>query len=66
MTDAPSISFEEFKSRLQAGGFNPDETRLKEMYAALPHLEGLRTQIRRNYAHADEPAHVFSPLEPKP
>ena len=66
MTDAPSISFKEFKSRLRTAGFNPDETRLKEMYAALPYLDALRTRVRHKFAHADEPAHVFSPLKRKP
>ena len=66
MTDAPSISLKEFKSRLRTAGFNPDETRLKEMYAALPYLEALRAQVRREYVHTDEPAHVFSALESNP
>ena len=66
MTDAPTISLGEFKSRLQAAGFDPDDKSLEEMYAALPYLEALRAQVRRDYAHADEPAHVFSALEPKP
>ena len=66
MTDAPTISIREFKSHLHAAGFNPDEKRLKEMYAALPYLEALRAQVRREYAHTDEPAHVFSALEPNP
>ena len=66
MTDTPAISIDEFKSRLHAAGFNPDDKSLKEMYAALPYLDAIRTQVRRDYAHTDEPAHVFSALEPKP
>ena len=66
MTDAPTISIGEFKSRLHAAGFNPDDKSLKEMYAALPYLEALRAQVRRAYDHTDEPAHVFSSFEPKP
>lgn len=66
MTDAPTISIEEFKSRLHAAGFHPDDKSLEAMYAGLPYLEALRAQVRREYAHADEPAHVFSALEPKP
>ena len=66
MTDTPTISIKEFKSRLHAAGFNPEDKSLEEMYAALPYLDALRTRVRREYAHADEPAHVFSALEPKP
>ena len=66
MTDTPTISIGEFKSRLHAAGFNPDDKSLEEMYAALPYLEALRAQVRRDYAHTDEPAHVFSALESKP
>ena len=65
MTDAPTISIGEFKSRLHAAGFNPDDKSLKEMYAALPYLEAIRAQVRRAYDHTDEPAHVFSSFEPK-
>ena len=36
------------------------------MYAALPYLEALRAQVRREYVHTDEPAHVFSALESNP
>lgn len=66
MTDTPTISISEFKSRLHAAGFEPDEKSLKEMYDALPYLEAMRAQVRREYAHTDEPAHVFSALGPKP
>ena len=66
MTDAPTISIGEFKSRLHAAGFNPDDKSLKEMYAALPYLEALRAQVRREYVHTDEPAHVFSAPESNP
>ncbi len=65
MTDTPTISIGEFKSRLHAAGFNLDDKSLKEMYAALPYLEALRAQVRRAYDHTDEPAHVFSSFEPK-
>ena len=65
MTDTPTISIGELKSRLHAAGFNPDDKSLKEMYAALPYLEALRAQVRRAYVHTDEPAHVFSSFEPK-
>ena len=66
MTDTPAISIDEFKSRLHAAGFTPDDKSLKEMYAALPYLDAMRERVRREYVHADEPAHVFSALEPKP
>ena len=66
MTDAPTISIRELKSRLQAAGFDPDDKSLAEMYAALPYLEALRAQVRREYVHPDEPAHVFSALESNP
>ena len=66
MTDTPAISIDEFKSRLHAAGFNPDDKSLKEMYAALPYLDAMRTRVRRDYTHTDEPAHIFSALEPKP
>ena len=66
MTDAPTISIRDFKSRLHAAGFNPADKSLKEMYAALPYLEALRAQVRREYVHTDEPAHVFSALESNP
>ena len=66
MTDTPTISIGEFKSRLYAAGFKPDDKSLNEMYAALPYLDAIRTQVRRDYAHTDEPAHVFSAIEPKP
>ena len=66
MTDTPSISIKEFKSRLHAAGFKPDDKSLNEMYAALPYLDAIRAQVRREYAHADEPAHVFSALKPNP
>ena len=61
MPDAQPISIGEFKSRLHAA-----DKSLKEMYAALPYLEALRAQVRREYAHTDEPAHVFSALESNP
>ena len=64
MTDAPTISIGEFKSRLHAAGFKPDDKRLNEMYGSLPYLDAIRAQVRREYTHADEPAHVFSALEP--
>lgn len=65
MTDTPAISIDEFKSRLRAAGFKADDKSLKEMYAALPYLDAMRARVRRAYVHADEPAHVFSALEPK-
>ncbi|NKB56953.1 MAG: hypothetical protein GKS00_11515 [Alphaproteobacteria bacterium] len=65
MSDTPTISIDEFKSRLHAAGFKPDDKSLKEMYDALPYLDAIRTQVRRAYAHSDEPAHVFSALELK-
>ena len=66
MTDTPTISIGELKSRLQAAGFDPDDKSLAEMYAALPYLEALCAQVRREYVHTDEPAHVFSALESNP
>ena len=50
MTDTPAISIDEFKSRLHAAGFNPDDKSLKEMYAALPYLDAMRTRVRRDTA----------------
>jgi len=66
MTVTPAISIDEFKSRLLAAGFKPDDKSLKEMHAALPYLDAIRARVRREYSHIDEPAHVFSALEPKP
>ena len=65
MTDTPTISIGELKSRLQAAGCYPDDKSLAEMSAALPYLEALRAQVRRAYDHTDEPAHVVSAFEPK-
>ena len=51
--------FEAFALRIRALGFNPPEASLREMHAAMPHLEAMRARLRRSYAYADEPAHVF-------
>ena len=54
------MTFEAFKERILAAGFAPSEKSLREMYAALPHLEAMRQRLRRPYGYGDEPAHVFA------
>ncbi|WP_168195653.1 hypothetical protein [Bradyrhizobium sp. NAS80.1] len=56
---------DDFKARLKAAGFEPDEDSLKEMYAALPYLDGMRTRVGRDHHHEDDPAHIFSLLGPR-
>ena len=53
------MTFEEFKARLTQAGYRPPEKSLREMYAALPHLEAMRARVQKPFAYADEPAHVF-------
>jgi hypothetical protein len=57
------MTFEEFKDRILSAGFRPAEASLREMYAALPHLEAMRERLRRAYGYGDEPAHVFAAAE---
>ncbi|WP_170432496.1 hypothetical protein [Ruegeria arenilitoris] len=59
MLEPTNINLEEFRAQLRAQGFDPEEKSLREMYAALPHLNALRARLRRRYVHSDEPAHVF-------
>ena len=54
------MNFEEFEARIRAAGFRPGEESLREMFAALPHLEAMRERLRRAYGYGDEPAHVFA------
>lgn len=61
MTEPTNIKLEDFRAQLRARGFDPEEKSLREMHAALPHLNALRARLRRGYAHSDEPAHVFNP-----
>lgn len=59
--DTSGAAFEAFAVRIRALGFNPSEASLREMHAAMPHLEAMRARLRRSFAYADEPAHVFRP-----
>ena len=61
MTEIDKPTLEEFAARIRALGFDPPQANLEEMYAALPHLDGMRARLRRVYTYADEPAHVFRP-----
>ena len=61
VTQNQSQSLEAFSARIRALGFDPPEASLKEMHAAMPHLDAMRARLRRAYTYADEPAHVFRP-----
>jgi hypothetical protein len=53
------MDIDEFKQFLAAEGLHPDDTTLQQMFAALPHLEAMKTRVGRRFDDGDEPAHIF-------
>lgn len=53
-------TLEELAARLRAEGYTLDDATLAEVWRVLPAVEAMRARLRRRFAWADEPAHVFS------
>ena len=66
MDDSDLPSLDDFAARMRASGFDPSPASLAEMHAALPHLRAVQARVRRAYAYADEPAHVYEAAAPGP
>lgn len=59
---SPSASEAELRQRLKDAGVELNEDLFRQFVAVWPGFEAMVRRIPRNFAYADEPAHVFPPL----
>ncbi|HVC51718.1 MAG TPA: hypothetical protein VND87_06825 [Stellaceae bacterium] len=57
----PPASEAELRQRLKDAGLNLSEELFQQFAAVWPGFEQMVRRIPRNFAYADEPAHIFPP-----
>jgi len=60
MADTPGMSLQAFEQHLARAGLKVTPEKARELYAHAPAVMALAARVHRDFAYADEPAHVFA------